>query len=127
MCLRCVGVVVAVPAAALRAGELLAEVDMVSVTIAALAKAITNFNYIISGLLTLLLLVAGAYFPVDSLPRGVRIADQLNPLYHCVELVRDAVFHLRPMADLGHVGALLLFALVTWRLAIWRLRPQLID
>lgn len=97
------------------------------VTIAAMAKAITNFNYIISGLLTPLLLIAGAYFPVDSLPRGVRIADQLNPLYHCVELVRDAVFHLRPTADLWHVGALLVFAIVMWRLAIWRLRPQLID
>jgi lipooligosaccharide transport system permease protein len=97
------------------------------ITIAAGAKAITSFNYIISGLLTPLLLVAGAYFPVDQLPPWAHALNNLNPLYHCVELVRDAVFGVNAQASLVHLGALLLFSVVTWWFAVHRLRPRLID
>jgi lipooligosaccharide transport system permease protein len=37
------------------------------------------------------------------------------------------VFGLELYNDLGHAGALLLFAAIMWRIAIWRLRPRLID
>jgi lipooligosaccharide transport system permease protein len=97
------------------------------VTVAAMAKAITNFNFIISGLLTPLLLVAGAYFPITFLPPWARALNQVNPLFHCVELVRDAVFGFKVRHDLVHVAALLLFAAALWRLAVHRLRPVLID
>jgi len=97
------------------------------VMISAVMKTIGNFNYIISGLLTPLVLLAGTYFPVDRLPRWAFYLDEANPLYACVTLVRHAVFGLQRYHDLGHVGALVLFALVMWRLAIWRLRPRLID
>jgi lipooligosaccharide transport system permease protein len=97
------------------------------ITIAAGAKAITSFNYIISGLLTPLLLVAGAYFPVDQLPGWAHAANNVNPLYHCVELVRDAVFGINTGAAAVHLGALLLFSAITWWLAVHRLRPGLID
>jgi lipooligosaccharide transport system permease protein len=97
------------------------------IAIAARAKAITSFNYIISGLLTPLLLVAGAYFPVDQLPEWAKAANNANPLYHCVELVRDAVFGIDLQAGAVHLGALLAFAAITWWLAVRRLRPMLID
>jgi lipooligosaccharide transport system permease protein len=97
------------------------------VTVAAMAKAITNFNFIISGLLTPLLLLAGAYFPVAFLPQWARTLDQVNPLFHCVELVRDAVFGFNVRRDLVHVAALMVFAGVMWWLAVQRLRPVLID
>jgi lipooligosaccharide transport system permease protein len=97
------------------------------VTMAAIMKTIANFSYIISGVLTPLVLLAGAYFPINSLPTWAFVADHFNPLYHCVELVRDAVFGLELYNDLGHAGALLLFAAIMWRIAIWRLRPRLID
>jgi len=97
------------------------------VTIAALAKSIDNFNYVTSSVITPLFLVAGAFFPLDALPGWAATLAEANPLHHCVELVRDAVFGLRPGADLLHVGVLLAFALVMWRLAIWRLRLRLID
>ena len=93
----------------------------------ALMKSIANFNYIISGVLTPLILLAGAYFPVDSLPQWAFIANQFNPLYHCVALVRDAVFGFDTGHDLYHLGVLVLFAVVMWRVAIWKLRPRLID
>ena len=97
------------------------------VTMAAMMKSIANFNYIISGVLTPLILLAGAYFPVSTLPRWAFILDQFNPLYHCVTLVRDAVFAFNTGHDLYHVGVLLFFGLVMWRIAISRLRPRLID
>ena len=61
------------------------------VLLAAIARTIDNFNYITSAVLTPMFLVAGTFFPVSSLPAGIRTVAQVNPLYHCVQLVRDAV------------------------------------
>ena len=97
------------------------------VTVAAVAKTIDNFNYITSAVLTPLFLVAGTFFPVSALPPGLRTLAQFNPLYHCVQLVRDASFGLLRAADLGHAAVLIAFALLMWRLAISRLGKRLID
>ncbi len=97
------------------------------VTIAAVAQSMDNFNYVTSSVITPLFLVAGTFFPIDALPGWASTLAQLNPLHHCVELVRDAVFGFQPLADLLHVGVLLVFALLMWRLAIWRLGLRLID
>ncbi len=97
------------------------------VTIAAVAKTIDNFNYITSAVLTPMFLVAGTFFPVSALPDGVRQVAQVNPLYHCVQLVRDASLGGLGTADLGHAAVLIAFALVMWRLAISQLGRRLID
>jgi lipooligosaccharide transport system permease protein len=97
------------------------------VLLAAIAKTIDNFNYVTSAVLTPMFLVAGTFFPVTSLPAGIREAAKFNPLYHCVQLVRDASFGELQLADLAHAGVLVLFAVVMWRLAIWRLGKRLID
>jgi lipooligosaccharide transport system permease protein len=97
------------------------------ISIAARAKAITSFNYVISGLLTPLLLVAGAYFPVEQLPHWAFILNQFNPLYHCVQLVRHAVFGIEIGNDVWHLAALLLFGLITWTVSVRLLKPTLID
>ncbi|HWG07976.1 MAG TPA: ABC transporter permease [Solirubrobacteraceae bacterium] len=97
------------------------------VLVAAIAKTIDNFNYITSAVLTPMFLVAGTFFPVSALPDGVREVALLNPLYHCVQLVRDASLGHLQLADLGHVAVLLAFALVMWRLAICQLGRRLID
>jgi lipooligosaccharide transport system permease protein len=97
------------------------------VTVAAIAKTIDNFNYITSAVLTPMFLVAGTFFPVSSLPEGIRQVAQVNPLYHCVQLVRDASLGTLGTADLGHAAVLLAFALIMWRLAISQLGKRLID
>jgi lipooligosaccharide transport system permease protein len=97
------------------------------VTVAAIAKTIDNFNYITSAVLTPMFLVAGTFFPVSQLPDGVRTVAQINPLYHCVQLVRDASLGGLGSGDLGHAAVLLAFALVMWRLAISQLGRRLID
>ena len=95
--------------------------------VAAVVSAIENFNYIVSAVLTPLFLVAGTFFPIAGLPDWAQVAAEFNPLHHCVELVRHAVFGLEPGTDVLRVLALLAFALVMWRVAINRLQKRLID
>jgi lipooligosaccharide transport system permease protein len=97
------------------------------VTVAAIAKTIDNFNYITSAVLTPMFLVAGTFFPISKLPDGIRTIAQINPLYHCVQLVRDASLGGLNTADLGHGAVLVAFALLMWRLAVWQLGRRLID
>jgi lipooligosaccharide transport system permease protein len=97
------------------------------VVIAAVAKTIDNFNYVTSAVLTPMFLVAGTFFPITNLPSGVRTVAEFNPLYHCVQLVRDASLGGLGTADLGHAAVLLAFAVLMWRVAIWQLGKRLID
>jgi lipooligosaccharide transport system permease protein len=94
--------------------------------ISAVVPSIDSFNYIISAVLTPLFLVAGTFFPLESLPGWAQGLSQANPLYHCVELVRDAAFGLR-LVDLWHVAALTIFAVAMWLLAVRQMRRRLID
>jgi lipooligosaccharide transport system permease protein len=93
---------------------------------AAAVSKIDSFNYIQSALITPLFLVSGTFFPIDELPQGFQVASNLNPLYHCVELVRHAVFGFES-ADLFHFAVLVAFAVAGWRLAVWRLERRLIE
>lgn len=98
------------------------------VMVAAIAGSIDNFNYVQSGLLTPLFLIAGTFFPIDGLPDAIQVLAQVNPLYHCVQLVRDlVVVGVDPLPDLGHLAFLTAFAFAMWRAAIWRLRVRMID
>jgi lipooligosaccharide transport system permease protein len=95
--------------------------------IAAKSDKIESFSYWQSGLLTPMFLVAGTFFPLDGLPTWAQVLGHLNPLYHCVQLVRDAVFGLLGWADLGHLAFLIGFALVSWRLAVRFMERKLIH
>lgn len=94
--------------------------------IAARGKSIESFSYWQSGLLTPMFLVAGTFFPLSQLPQWAQILGNVNPLYHCVELVRAAVFGTLGWADLGHLAFLVGFALVSWRLAVRFMERRLI-
>jgi lipooligosaccharide transport system permease protein len=97
------------------------------IMIAGLLKSIDNFNYVTSTVITPTFLVAGTFFPLSGLPQWAQVLGNLNPLHHTVELVRHAAFGWAGWADLGHLGALLLFGLIMWRLAIWALERKLIT
>jgi lipooligosaccharide transport system permease protein len=94
--------------------------------IAAKAKAIESFSYWQSGLLTPMFLVAGTFFPLDQLPEWAQVLGNINPLFHCVQLVRHAVFGFEGWHDVGHLAFLVGFALVSWRLAIRFMERKLI-
>ena len=97
------------------------------IMVAGFAKAIENFNYIVSAVLTPLFLLAGTFFPLTGLPEWVQVLAQLNPLYQCVELVRAAVLYGFEWNDLLRVGMLVVFALLMWRIAIRAMERKLID
>jgi lipooligosaccharide transport system permease protein len=95
--------------------------------ISALMKSIDNFSYVTSTLITPMFLVAGTFFPISGLPEWAQVAAWFNPLYHCVELVRGACFGFDGWVDVAHLGVLLFFAVLMWRLAIWGTGRRLID
>jgi lipooligosaccharide transport system permease protein len=97
------------------------------ITISAVMDSFENFSYVISAVLTPLFLVAGTFFSLDQLPDWARALAQVNPLYHCVELVRHAVFGWEGWIDLLHYGVLIAFGLLTWRLAVNRMTRRLVD
>jgi lipooligosaccharide transport system permease protein len=96
------------------------------ISVAGYASSIENFSYVVSAVLTPLFLVAGTFFPLSQLPEWAQIAGNLNPLHHCVELVRHAAFGWQ-WWDLARVGALLAFGLVIWRIAIHAMTRKLVD
>ncbi len=98
------------------------------ISIAGFANSFENFNYVVSAVLTPLFLVAGTFFPIQGLPEWAGVLAQFNPLYHCVELVRGAVFGYGDGLPefLYHYGIIALFALITWRVAIFAMERKLI-
>jgi lipooligosaccharide transport system permease protein len=97
------------------------------IAVAGYAKSIENFNYIVSAVLTPLFLLAGSFFPLDEFPEWARVLANINPLHHCVVLVRHAVFGLDGWEDLARVGALVTFGAIVWRIAIHAMTRKLID
>jgi len=97
------------------------------ILVAAVLKSIDNFNYVTSIVITPMFLVAGTYFPLDGLPQWAQVLGEINPLHHCVELVRHAAFGWHGWTDVGHVGVIFVFGLTMWRLAIWRMTIKLVT
>jgi len=94
---------------------------------AARLKSIDNFSYVTSAVITPLFLLGGTFFPFAQLPEWAQIAAQLNPVYHLVQLVRDAVFGTWAPDDLGHIAVLFGFGALTWRLGVRWMQRRLID
>ena len=98
------------------------------VAVAAVAKTIDNFNYVTSAVLTPMFLVAGTFFPVSTLPDGVRQVGAVQPALPLrAARARRVASAICSSADLGHAAVLLAFALLMWRLAISQLGKRLID
>jgi lipooligosaccharide transport system permease protein len=97
------------------------------IAVAGFSKSIDNFSYIVSAVLTPLFLVAGTFFPLDGLPEWVQVLGLFNPLHHCVELVRNAVFGFEGWEDVARFAYLIAFGLAMWRVAIHAMTRKLID
>ncbi len=97
------------------------------IAVAGFSKSFENFNYIVSAVLTPLFLVAGTFFPIETLPEWAQFLARLNPLYHCVQLVRHAAFGWEGSSDLFSWAFLIAYGLVLWRVSIRAMTRKLID
>ena len=95
--------------------------------VSGIVSSIDSFQYVTSALITPLFLVSGIFFPLTNLPSWAMTVAQFNPLYHSVQLVRDASFDTMGVEDLGHAAFLVLFATVMGIVAVRRLQARLID
>ncbi len=96
------------------------------ITMAAVVAKIDQFNYVTALFVTPLFLVAGTFFPIDGLPEFFQVIAQANPLHQLVELVRGGAFGFE-WWDLARFAFLVAFAILTWRIAIDRMRARLIQ
>jgi lipooligosaccharide transport system permease protein len=96
------------------------------IAMAATVAKIDQFNYVTALCITPLFLIAGTFFPISGLPRGVQLVAEVNPLHQLVELVRGGAFGFQT-ADLARFAFLLAFATLLWRIAVNRMSARLID
>lgn len=96
------------------------------ITMAATVAKIDQFNYVTALFVTPLFLVAGTFFPISGLPQFFQDLAQVNPLHQLVELVRGAAFGFDPW-DLARFAFLVVFAFLTWRIAVSRMQARLIQ
>jgi lipooligosaccharide transport system permease protein len=68
--------------------------------------------------ITPLFLFGGAFYPISELPEWLQWVAKATPIWHGVELCRDAVTHrLELGSTVGHIGYLLAFVVVGWVVA----------
>lgn len=73
-------------------------------------------------------LFSGVFFPVESLPAGLRPLAYASPLWHGVDLCRAAMLGARPEWSVpGHLGYLALWAAAGWWLARLAFRRRLVE
>lgn len=78
----------------------------------------TSFPSIQRFVITPLFLFGGAFYPIEELPGWLQAIAKLTPIWHGVELCRDAVNNRLEWVDAaGHVGYLMLFAVTGWLVA----------
>lgn len=72
-------------------------------------------------------LFSGAFFPVESLPVGLRFLAYAMPLWHGVDLSRAATLGVAPdWSVTGHLLALAAWSLLGWLLALRQFRRRLV-
>jgi lipooligosaccharide transport system permease protein len=87
-----------------------------------------GIDIVISGIIAPMFVVAGTFFPLDGLPRWAELVGHVNPLYHCVELLRGAAFGFDSLSGaLVNLAVLLAFDLIAWLAAVRFVRRALID
>ena len=95
--------------------------------VTAYTRAYEYFNFYMTLIMTPMFILCGVFYPVSSLPGPVQSAVQFLPLTHAVEIIRPIVVG-QPVTDLGfHLGALILFGLVSTWIATILFRRRLVQ
>ena len=95
---------------------------------AARMRSTHQFDFVIVGVIVPMFVSAGTFFPVENLPKALAVLARLNPLYHCVELLRAVAFGVTSIGVFAlHLLVLVAFDLLAWVAAVLLVRDALID
>jgi lipooligosaccharide transport system permease protein len=86
----------------------------------------TGFNILFRLVMIPLFLFSGTFFPISQLPGPVQLAARITPLWHGVQLARDATLGRLGVTDIGHAGYLLLWVAVGGVWAVHGLRRRML-
>ncbi len=97
-----------------------------AIVMSAFSKSYDFFNYYFTLFITPMFILCGVFYPIDSLPAALQSFVQVLPLTHAVALVRPLVAD-QVLVDTGlHLGVLLIYAAVSYYLAVILVRRRLI-
>lgn len=97
-----------------------------ALVVMAVAPNYDFFLYYFTLVTTPMFLFCGVFYPIDSLPETAQMIAQWLPLTHVVALIRPLAIGLPIETPLTHLGILLVYAAVAFRLAVGLLRKRLI-
>ncbi|MFI0242097.1 ABC transporter permease [Streptomyces sp. NPDC016845] len=100
---------------------------MCGMWVSTLVPAIDWLRLVVSGVLTPLVMAAGVFFPLDGLPDWIQTVAVVNPIYHCMQLVRHSAFGVLGAGDWLHALVLVAFTAVVWFLAVRGMSRRLLD
>jgi lipooligosaccharide transport system permease protein len=83
------------------------------------------FNYYFVLIITPMYILCGVFYPIESLPDAVHGVVQVLPLTHAVVLTRSLVAGAELTQPLLHVTVLLLYAVVSYAIAVVLVRKRL--
>lgn len=90
----------------------------------AMAKGYDFFTYYFTLFLTPTMFLSGVFFPLEQLPPAVRIVADWLPLSHAVALVRPLFMDQWPVNVIGHGSVLLVYAVVSFWVALGLTRKR---
>ncbi len=86
----------------------------------------TGFNILFRLVMIPLFLFSGTFFPITQLPGVVQVLARITPLWHGVQLARDATLGRLGPTDVGHAAYLLLWVAVGGAWALHGLRRRML-
>jgi lipooligosaccharide transport system permease protein len=98
-----------------------------AIVMSTVADGYDFFNYYFVLVITPMLLMCGVFYPVATLPEGLRLLVDLLPLTHAVELIRPLVVDSDPARPLANLLVLAAWAIAGFLLASRLARRRLLD
>lgn len=96
-----------------------------AIVMSARADSYDFFNYYFVLVVTPMLLMCGVFYPVASLPEGMRLLVDILPLTHAVELIRPLVVGGAPTRTIINLTVLTAYAVGGFALAVHLARQRL--
>jgi lipooligosaccharide transport system permease protein len=116
-------IVFVVPAATFAGVAFAAPVMALAATVPSESQA---FNMLFRFVVTPMFLFSGTFYPISKLPEWGQWLAHVSPMWHGIELARDAAIGRLPLSTvLEHIGYLLVWLVVGVVLTRWRFRVKL--